>query len=90
MWGVALRAGMADQRPLILIQMGNKRTMRRGLRRLAVNHKHWPQERWAEVISAYAANVARGHRIRQLLGDRTREWELNQELVQPEWHCRPA
>jgi ADP-heptose:LPS heptosyltransferase len=36
--------------PLILIQIGNKRTMRRGLRRLAVNHKYWPNERWAEVL----------------------------------------
>ena len=36
--------------PLILVQMGNKRTMRRGLRRLAVNHKHWPAERWAAVL----------------------------------------
>jgi heptosyltransferase-2/heptosyltransferase-3 len=30
--------------------MGNKRTMRRGLRRLAVNHKYWPPERWAAVV----------------------------------------
>jgi hypothetical protein len=36
--------------PLILIQIGNKRTMRRGLRRLAVNNKYWPNERWAEVL----------------------------------------
>lgn len=36
--------------PLILIQIGNKRTMRRGLRRLAANNKYWPNERWAEVL----------------------------------------
>jgi ADP-heptose:LPS heptosyltransferase len=36
--------------PLILVQAGNKRTMRRGLRRLAVNNKYWPAERWAAVI----------------------------------------
>jgi ADP-heptose:LPS heptosyltransferase len=36
--------------PLILVQIGNKRTMRRGLRRLAVNHKYWPNERWVEVL----------------------------------------
>jgi heptosyltransferase-2/heptosyltransferase-3 len=36
--------------PLIAIQMGNKRTMRRGLRRLAVNSKFWPPSRWAEVL----------------------------------------
>jgi len=35
---------------LLLVQIGNKRTMRRGLRRLAVNHKYWPAERWAEVL----------------------------------------
>jgi heptosyltransferase-2/heptosyltransferase-3 len=37
-------------RPLIAVQIGNKRTMRRGLRRLAVNNKYWPLERWAEVL----------------------------------------
>lgn len=36
--------------PLIAIQVGNKRTMRRGLRRLAVNSKYWPNERWVEVL----------------------------------------
>jgi hypothetical protein len=36
--------------PLILVQIGNKRTMRRGLRRLAINHKYWPNERWSEVL----------------------------------------
>jgi heptosyltransferase-2/heptosyltransferase-3 len=46
-----LRArGLADL-PLLLVQIGNKRTMRRGTRRLAANHKYWPYERWAEVIA---------------------------------------
>jgi heptosyltransferase-2/heptosyltransferase-3 len=36
--------------PLLAIQMGNKRTMRRGIRRMAANHKHWPPERWAAVV----------------------------------------
>ena len=45
-----LRARGLDAYPLILIQGGNKRTMRRGLRRLAVNNKYWPNERWASVI----------------------------------------
>ena len=45
-----LRARGLAEAPLILIQIGNKRTMRRGLRRLAVNHKYWPNERWAEVL----------------------------------------
>jgi ADP-heptose:LPS heptosyltransferase len=39
-------------RPLILIQAGNKRTMRRGARRRATNTKYWPEERWAAVIRA--------------------------------------
>ncbi len=45
-----LRARGLAQTPLVLIQIGNKRTMRRGLRRLAVNNKYWPNERWAEVL----------------------------------------
>jgi ADP-heptose:LPS heptosyltransferase len=45
-----LKARGLDAYPLILIQGGNKRTMRRGLRRLAVNNKYWPNERWASVI----------------------------------------
>lgn len=36
--------------PLLAIQAGNKRTMRRGLRRLGVNSKYWPEERWAAVL----------------------------------------
>jgi heptosyltransferase-2/heptosyltransferase-3 len=45
-----LRARGLAAAPLVLVQIGNKRTMRRGLRRLAVNHKYWPNERWAEVL----------------------------------------
>jgi ADP-heptose:LPS heptosyltransferase len=45
-----LKARGLEADPLILIQVGNKRTMRRGLRRLAVNNKYWPNERWASVI----------------------------------------
>lgn len=41
--------GLADQ-PLILIQVGNKRTMRRGLRTRASNTKYWPEENWAAVL----------------------------------------
>jgi len=52
------RRGIADA-PLISIQVGNKRTMRRGLRRLAVNHKYWPNERWAQVIRGVRADRPR-------------------------------
>jgi len=64
--------------PLILIQAGNKRTMRRGLRRLAVNHKYWPAERWAAVM-LYLRAQCPGHRI-VLLGTAP-ERELNEDLM---------
>ncbi|NNM61951.1 MAG: hypothetical protein HKM03_07250, partial [Steroidobacteraceae bacterium] len=59
------RRGLADA-PLILVQAGNKRTMRRGLKRLAKNHKYWPNERWAEVIGRVSAD--RPHARIVLLG----------------------
>lgn len=37
-------------RPLLTVQPGNKRTMRRGFKRLAVNHKHWPAHHWAQLL----------------------------------------
>jgi heptosyltransferase-2/heptosyltransferase-3 len=38
-------------RPLVLLQAGNKRTMRRfGRRQRATNVKYWPESRWARVI----------------------------------------
>ncbi len=64
--------------PLVLLQAGNKRTMRRGLRRLAVNHKYWPNERWAAVMLYLRARCP-GHRI-VLLGTGP-EYGLNQELM---------
>jgi len=69
--------GLRSQ-PLLLLQAGNKRTMRRGLRRLAVNHKHWPPERWAAVIRHLHAQHPH-HRI-VLLGTGP-EYGLNQELI---------
>ncbi len=45
-----LRARGLGSMPLIAVQVGNKRTMRRGLRRLAANSKYWPNDRWAEVL----------------------------------------
>jgi heptosyltransferase-2/heptosyltransferase-3 len=69
--------GLADQ-PLILLQIGNKRTMRRGLRRLAVNNKYWPNERWAEVLR-YLRQRHPQHAL-VLLGTGP-EFQLNQELA---------
>jgi heptosyltransferase-2/heptosyltransferase-3 len=64
--------------PLLLVQVGNKRTMRRGTRRLAVNHKYWPLPRWAAVIRHLRAGYPE-HRI-ALLGTGP-EYALNQEVA---------
>jgi hypothetical protein len=64
--------------PLVLVQIGNKRTMRRGLRRLAVNNKYWPQERWAEVLR----HVRRTHPAHAILLLGTGpEFALNEEVA---------
>lgn len=43
-------------RPLLLLQAGNRRTMRTGLRRrMATNTKWWPEERWAVIIRMLAS-----------------------------------
>ena len=68
---------LADQ-PLILVQIGNKRTMRRGPRRLAVNNKHWPIERWAEMLRFLRQQ--RPQHALVLLGTGP-EFQLNQELA---------
>lgn len=73
-----LRARGVGSAPLIAVQVGNKRTMRRGLRRLAVNSKFWPNERWAEVIRHVRGHAPR-HRI-VLLGTGP-EYALNQEVA---------
>ncbi|MEO6994740.1 MAG: glycosyltransferase family 9 protein [Lacunisphaera sp.] len=36
--------------PLVLVQPGNKKTMRRGRRQRATNVKYWPEAAWAKVI----------------------------------------
>jgi ADP-heptose:LPS heptosyltransferase len=69
--------GLADQ-PLILMQIGNKRTMRRGLRRLAVNNKYWPNERWAEVLRFLRERHPRHALV--LLGTGP-EFQLNEALA---------
>ena len=44
--------GIVD-RPLVLVQAGNKRTMRWWVhRQRATNTKYWPEERWASVIAS--------------------------------------
>ena len=73
-----LRARGLSLRPLIAVQPGNKRTMRRGLRRLAVNSKYWPNERWAMVLRHLRARHP-SHAI-VLLGTGP-EYLLNQEIM---------
>jgi heptosyltransferase-2/heptosyltransferase-3 len=64
-------------RRLLLVQAGNKRTMRRGDRRRASNTKYWPEERWGAVVDAMAARCP-GHAI-LLLGVPS-EHALNEEI----------
>jgi ADP-heptose:LPS heptosyltransferase len=68
---------LADE-PLILVQIGNKRTMRRGPRRLAANNKYWPLERWAEVLQFLRQHHPRHALL--LLGTGP-EYQLNRELA---------
>ena len=65
-------------RELILLQTGNKRTMRGLLRGRATNTKYWPQERWAEVIRALRA--ARPQAAIVLMGV-PREFALNAQIM---------
>jgi heptosyltransferase-2/heptosyltransferase-3 len=65
-------------KPLIAIQMGNKRTMRRGFKRLAPNSKYWPSERWAAVLRHLRARHP-GHAL-ALLGTGP-EHRLNDEVA---------
>jgi heptosyltransferase-2/heptosyltransferase-3 len=43
------------RRPLLLLQAGNKRTMRRGARQRTSNTKYWPEAHWAQVLRAMHA-----------------------------------
>jgi len=72
------RRGLAN-RALILLQTGNKRTMRGWLRRRATNTKYWPPERWAAVIRELRA--ARPDAAIVLMGV-PREFALNAQIIQ--------
>jgi ADP-heptose:LPS heptosyltransferase len=71
------RHGVAN-RPLILVQAGNKRTMRRGARQRTTNTKYWPEERWGAVIRGLRARRP-DHAI-LLLGIRS-EYRLNMDIA---------
>ena len=65
------------RRPLLLVQAGNKRTMRRGDRQRASNTKYWPEENWAAAIAALRLRHP-GHAV-LLLGVPS-EFALNEEI----------
>jgi ADP-heptose:LPS heptosyltransferase len=71
------RRGLSD-RALLLVQAGNKRTMRLGARRRVSNTKYWPEERWAAVIRAMRAERPQ-HAI--LLMGVPQEHALNAEIA---------
>lgn len=48
------RHGLAGA-PIVLLQPGNKKTMKRGDRRRPSNVDHWPEEDWARVIAGVCA-----------------------------------
>lgn len=74
-----LQARQWANRPLLLVQVGNRRTMRTGLRRkLATNTKWWPETNWATVIQMLAQ---RHPEAAILLIGAPAEAELNDELL---------
>jgi heptosyltransferase-2/heptosyltransferase-3 len=62
---------------LLLIQAGNKRTMRPLYRKRSTNTKYWPEERWASVIRAIHAHDPSKRVV--LLGT-CAEHSLNEEI----------
>lgn len=49
--------------PLVLLQAGNKKTMKGGDRRRASNVDYWPEDRWARVIEGVLATLPSAHVI---------------------------
>src|SRR5690348_12543936 len=48
--GAWLRRHRLERAPLVLLQPGNKRTLKRGRAGHLGDHKAWPTERWVELI----------------------------------------
>jgi heptosyltransferase-2/heptosyltransferase-3 len=65
-------------RQLLLVQPGNKRTMRRGFRRRPSNTKWWPETRWAAVLQALAAQHPQAALL--MLGV-PQEHALNEQII---------
>ena len=67
-------------KPLLLVQAGNRRTMRTGLRRrMSTNTKWWPEDNWAAIIRMLAE---RHPDALILLVGAPPEADLNDELLQ--------
>jgi ADP-heptose:LPS heptosyltransferase len=64
---------------LILVQVGNKRTMRKGFRQRASNTKYWPEENWAQVLRGLRA--MHPEHVILMLGV-PQEVALNDEIMQ--------
>ena len=73
-----LRSRAVPEGRVLAVQMGNKRTMRRGPKRLAANHKYWPAQRWAAVIRRLREDRPRDPIL--LLGTGP-EFSLNEEVA---------
>ena len=73
-----LAARGLEHRPLVLIQAGNKRTMRLAPRRRMRNRKYWPESSWASVIDRIHATTPQA--VVLLLGVRL-EGTLNRAIL---------
>jgi len=67
-----------SQRPIVLLQFGNKRTMRPGLRQRSSNTKYWPEQNWAAVLQGLRAR--RADHLLLLLGV-PQEAALNDDIL---------
>jgi heptosyltransferase-2/heptosyltransferase-3 len=67
-----------NDRPLVLVQPGHKKTHKRGRIATAMHDKHWPAQRWGALIRAVLADVP-GAAV--LVCGSSREAPLVQEIV---------
>lgn len=72
------RSRRLEDAPPILIQVGNKRTMRRGSPKRSSNSKYWPEQNWVEVLRGLR-ELYRLHPI--LLLGVPQEAELNEAIL---------
>jgi heptosyltransferase III len=81
-WHLDARAWLQDQgllgRPLVLVQPGHKKTYKRGRIGTRTHDKHWPAERWAQVIRAVVEDLPDAA---VLVCGSSREIGLVQEIV---------